>query len=798
MKEDTTKKSPWKTWEDVFTEARIPKRQYVKDVIRPITMEEGKDLHFLRGGDTWKLQHYVIEIPDEVLEHKKTIAKVLERNGASKSAIMEIQKVYLGDYLMDLGDNCVFDKYATGCGGTTLALKDDRDCIIAVPSRELVDNKRYYRRKRVETKLVETKAGLIETEFVTYPYQEEREDLFCIYSGLNDNLDSLKKYYNEVMSDPNRRLKIVCTYDQVGKIVKWLLGRSINYNPNSTARPCFLYLDEMQEIYDAYQKSPDDGKDRRDSIKSMLEVINTFKHVVVISATIVAERFFFKELLDPNRFKVYHVKFPEGSTEKICLHLRGCEYPRTELVAELRKYLRKENPIPSNAHVFLNSVREILGIIKELGIIENASKFKVVCSSKDDTNSEKFKKAIEQALKKKYKLGKQANVSDYFQYYEGLADFYLSPIGSTIDPPRKINFYTSRAFSGCDIFDADAQPYIVTLDPTKVNQVFDVATKFKQVVGRLRDSARPPVYIYKPGSHFDNVRSNANSGDPNTDDLNDEKEVKKGAEDILETESRNKRVADGWSEDFLNQFGLSRDPETKSIVKDVIIEAQNAMSRRSFRDIASVTTISAAAKRENDWSVYVETIEPKRKAMATDEDNEPIEPPHIEDSGIEVKTRTLSFKNAYLAYVKIRQNLENDVQPTQAMDAELHFYERKFPYLKEIYDLLTPDEVAKAHYSPTECKRIVSERNVQNSRPAILEELKRQIPLNTFRDQKERKVWTNYFKKKYNLSKFKLSDYGTVKRVMTNKTVIAGEDLFGKIKKVVKIDGFMVTEWFEK
>lgn len=797
MKEDTTKKSPWNTWEDVFKEAGFPKKHFVKDVIRPITMEEGRELHFLRGGDTWKLQHYVIDIPDEVLEHKKTIAKVLERHGASKTAIMEIQKVYLGDYLLDLGDNCIFDKYATGCGGTTLALKDDRDCIIAVPSRELVDNKRYYRRKQTTPILVDKGNGFLETELSTYYTQEEREDLFCIYSGLNDNLDALKNYYNEVKSDPKRRLKIVCTYDQVGKIVKWLLGRSINYNPNSTARPCFLYLDEMQEIYDAYQKSPDDGKDRRDSIKSMLEVINIFQHVVVISATIVAERFFFKELLDPNRFKVYHVKFPEGSTERICLHLRGCEYPRTELVAELRKYLRKDNPIPSNAHVFLNSVREILGIIKELGIIENADKFKVVCSTKDDTNVEKFKKAIEQAIRKKYKLGKTESIGEIFQFHEGLADFYNSPIGSTINPPRKINFYTARAFSGCDIFDADAQPYIVTLDPSKVNQVFDVSTKFKQVVGRLRDSARPPVYIYMPGEHFDKVRQNV-TGDQTADDIKDEKEVEQTAKDILDTEAKNKVAASGWNEDFLNRFGLSRDPDTKSIVRDTIIAAQNAMSRRSFRDIASVTTISAAAKRENDWSVYVETIEPKRKAMATDEDNEPIEPPHIEDSGIEVKTRTLSFKNAYLAYVKIRQNLDNGVQPTQAMDAEINFYERKFPYLKEIYDLLTPDEVAKAHYSPTECKRIVSERNVQNSRPAILEELKRQIPLNTFRDQKERKVWTNYFKKKYKLTKFKLSDYGTVKRVMTNKTVIAGEDLFGKIKKVVKIDGFMVTEWLDE
>lgn len=796
MKEDTTKKSPWQSWEDVFREAGIPRKMYVKEVARPITMKEGKEFHFLRGGDTWKLPHYVIEIPDEVLEHKKTISKVLEKHGASKTAIMEAQKVYLGDYLLDLGDNCVFDKFATGCGGTTLALKDDRDCIIAVPSRELVDNKRYYRRKQTMSHLIDSGNGLLKTEFSTYYTQEEREDLFCIYSGLNDRLDSLKSYYNDVMSDPKRRLKIVCTYDQVSKIVGWLL-KSLNYNPNSASRPCFLYLDEMQEIYDAYQKSPDDGKDRRESIKKMLEVINTFQHVVVISATIVAERFFFKELLDPNRFKVYHVKFPEGSTERICLHVLGSQYPRTLLVEQLRRYLHDE--IRSNAHVFLNSVREILGIIKELGIIENADKFNVVCSTKDDTNVEKFKKAIEQAIRKKYKLGKTESIGDIFQLNEGLADFYKSPIGSTINPPRKINFYTARAFSGCDIFDADAQPYIVTLDPSKVNQVFDVSTKFRQVVGRLRDSKRPPIYIFKPGSFFDEIRTTITANpkaDSDTLDIKDEEEVKRTSQNMLDMQAKDKLAASGWNEDFLNRFGLSRDPQTNTIVRDIIIAHQNEMARRSFRDISSVTTISAAAKSENDWGVYAEIIEPKKKKV---EDEVP-EPPQIEPSEIEVKprTRTLSFKNDYLAYVKIRQNLDKGIQSTQTWDAEIQFYERKFPYLKEIYKLLTTEEVERTHYSATACQKLIAERNVQNSRSAILEELKQQIPLNTFREQKERKVWTNYFKKKYNLTKFKLSDYGTVKRVMTNKTVIAGEDLFGPIKKVIKIDGFMVTEWLDK
>ena len=788
--------NPSHSIEDVMKMLGVPKRMYANEVARPITMQEGKEMHFLRGGDTWKLQHYVIEIPDSVLDYKKNLAKVLERNGASKTAVMEAQKVYLGDYLMDLGDNCIFDKYATGCGGTTLALKDDRDCIIAVPSRELVDNKRFYRRKNISRQMVDTGTGLLKWESTTYYTQQERDDLFCVYGGLNDSLFDLEKYYQEVMSDPKRRLKIVCTYDQVGKVVGWLLGRSLNYNPNNPSRPCFLYIDEMQEIYDSYQKSPDDGRDRRESIRKMLDVIKKFQHVVVISATIVAERFFFDELLDPNRFKVYHVKFPQGSTEKICLHLRQCESPRTELVAELRKYLRKENPIPSNAHVFLNSVREILSIIKELGILENASKFKVVCSSKDEKNANKFKKAIETAIKRRYKLDNSASIQDIFQMYEGLADFYNSPIGSTIDPPRKINFYTARAFSGCDIYDEDAQPYIVTLDPKKINQVFDVSTKFKQVVGRLRNSTRPPIYIYKPSGYFYDVYTHS-TGDPIVDDMNDEKEIKLTANDILESQKKNRSITDGTPEDYLNRFGLTRDPNTKNIIPDTIIAAQNAMNRRSFRDISSYTTISAAAARENDWSVYQETIDYSKPTSSKSET--PI-PPTVDNSTEVVakpRTRALSFKNAYLAYIKIRQSIESGVQPTQTMDAEMHFYESKFSYIKDIYDLLTPEDVEKAKYSPTTCKRLVAQRNIEKSRPKILKELKTQITLNTFYEQKMRKAWTKYFKSKYKLSKFKLDDYGEVKRVQGMRTVVKSKDLFGEVKEIKRTDGFMVLRWLD-
>ena len=45
--------------------------------------------------------------------------------------------------LEDLPHNCIFNKVVTGCGGTTIALKNGENYVIAVPTTELIENKCY-------------------------------------------------------------------------------------------------------------------------------------------------------------------------------------------------------------------------------------------------------------------------------------------------------------------------------------------------------------------------------------------------------------------------------------------------------------------------------------------------------------------------------------------------------------------------------------------------------------------------------------------------------------------------------
>lgn len=114
------------------------------------------------------------------------------------------------------------------------------------------------------------------------------------------------------------------------------------------------------------------------------------------------------------------------------------------------------NQRPQNLHIFVNSVEFIADVIQAAGLVPK--QVKVVCSTSGDN-----------AVKNERKLG---------------SGF---PISQPSDPVKKINFYTSTCFEGCDIFDRDGVTCIVS-DGRKANTLLDISTMFTQICGRVRDS----------------------------------------------------------------------------------------------------------------------------------------------------------------------------------------------------------------------------------------------------------------------------------------------------------------------
>ena len=81
---------------------------------------------------------------------------------------------------------------------------------------------------------------------------------------------------------------------------------------------------------------------------------------------------------------------------------------------------------------------------------------------------------------------------------EKLGDTYT--IGIPDKAVRKINFYTSTAFEGCDIYDKQGKIYVVS-DGTARHHLLDVSTTIRQIAGRIRDTR------YKEITHiFSTVR----------------------------------------------------------------------------------------------------------------------------------------------------------------------------------------------------------------------------------------------------------------------------------------------------
>ncbi|MFV0366605.1 MAG: hypothetical protein ACK5JS_08955 [Mangrovibacterium sp.] len=115
-----------------------------------------------------------------------------------------------------------------------------------------------------------------------------------------------------------------------------------------------------------------------------------------------------------------------------------------------------------NLHIFVNSVSFISDMIKVSNFSPND--VRITCSiSKDD-------RALLGVISRNQKK---------------LGESY--PIASVNDPVKKVNFYTSACFEGCDILDPEGYTIVVTNAKLQHTQL-DVATEITQICGRIRDS----------------------------------------------------------------------------------------------------------------------------------------------------------------------------------------------------------------------------------------------------------------------------------------------------------------------
>ena len=309
----------------------------------------------------------------------------------------------------DLPSGCLFNKVLTGCGGTSVALWNDKPYVIAMPYTELIISKMDWCREH--------------------------------------NVEAVPVFHSSgtTTQDIKDAKKIMVTYDSLQRVADILSEKIHRYK---------ILVDESHLL----TKS---GAFRYDAVNSVLRLFRDFGDYVFMTATPVKRKYLPDAIKDLPEVTVHWKDITPVSLEYTIFY-------REELYAAVAgialRHLKRDKY--GNAYFFINSVRSIEKIIKHLKPCgATHSDIRVICSPKT-ANSFYLKKLLGE-------------------------DF---TIGSVTDSAKKLNFLTSRAFEGADIFDPMGKSYIVS-DGLKNHTKYDILITMPQIIGRIRNS------IYKDQAH---------------------------------------------------------------------------------------------------------------------------------------------------------------------------------------------------------------------------------------------------------------------------------------------------------
>lgn len=233
--------------------------------------------------------------------------------------------------------------------------------------------------------------------------------------------------------------KIIVTYNSLPKLVKCI--QSIDNEDNKVFEDYFLLVDEWHCLVNSYNY-------RGKAIRELLNVAPKFKRVTYMTATPIHPVFIPSELRGVKSVKVEWKKNNLSTTLVVT----------DNVIEAIHKLICKlfEKDSSFNLHLFMNSVKMICDCFENypeyITIPHN-----IVCAN-NSKNIEELK-SINETLE----------------------------ITTPSAKPQKINFYTSTAFEGCDIFDENGITIIVT-DSYKEHTILDANTTIYQVCGRIRNS----------------------------------------------------------------------------------------------------------------------------------------------------------------------------------------------------------------------------------------------------------------------------------------------------------------------
>ena len=298
----------------------------------------------------------------------------------------------------DFPDNCIFNKVKTGCGATTIALTNNENYIIAVPTTELIENK-CYPVKGINGnikfwKRSERKAGL----------SPVISNLFGLYGNFTYEL---KRKLKDYLSTTGIK-KIICTYDKIDKLVEFI-------NPKEFK----LLIDEYHNFLKQYSF-------RNKAIDGVLAHFKEFKSYCFISATPIPE------VLKPTIFNGIPEHIADwNEVDDITVYPYHTDKPymiaaQFIKVYQTKGFLNVNGKESKEAYFFINSVTEIKAILKQTQLTEDD--YRIICADNDKN---------------------RMTLKGY-------------TISSSTDTPKKFNFITSKSFEGVDFYSETGLCFVVS------------------------------------------------------------------------------------------------------------------------------------------------------------------------------------------------------------------------------------------------------------------------------------------------------------------------------------------------
>ena len=279
-----------------------------------------------------------------IINSTSTISQNKEENSITIFAGHSKEK--LSNLIKDFPDNCYVNKQITGCGGTTLVLRNAVNYVVLVPYINLLKSK--------------------------VADNQDIVDLIGVY-GETDSEEITA--YLESGAEPK---KIVCTYDSLPKLL-----RTKGFNPKAFK----LLVDEAHTLVNL-------GSFKAATCEFVLQNYTKFASYVFLTATPTKREYFPEALIN-----VPLCTIQWDDVRNVKFNLQNIEQGiglNNALFGLCYDYLMRK--IEGNAHIFYNSVSEIASVLNKLKEVVDKetgknlfdpNDIRVVCS-KSGTNQKTF------------------------------------------------------------------------------------------------------------------------------------------------------------------------------------------------------------------------------------------------------------------------------------------------------------------------------------------------------------------------------------------------------------------------